>query len=128
MAYPRATYSQDQITAYFNRLKLPEQERKYHVAELSPEAALAYLTRLQQLHLAAIPFENLTLHYSFHRQISIHPEELFKKVISDDNNRGGYCMENNCLFGTLLLSLGFTIYSTGARVFDVFEQGKWTGW
>jgi arylamine N-acetyltransferase len=92
---------------------------------LEPEAALAYLSQLQRLHLIEIPFENLTLHYSAHRQICIHPEEVFKKIISDNNGRGGYCMENNTLFGTLLYSIGFTIFSAGARVFD---GGKWTGW
>jgi hypothetical protein len=34
-------------------------------------------------------------------------------------------MENNCLFGTLLRSIGFTLHSGGARVFD---DGQWTGW
>lgn len=34
-------------------------------------------------------------------------------------------MENNALFGTLLRSLGFTVYSGGARVFD---GGSFTGW
>jgi arylamine N-acetyltransferase len=55
----------------------------------------------------------------------VHPEELFKKIIGDNNGRGGYCMENNCLFGTLLYTLGFHIYSGGARVYDA---GNWTGW
>jgi arylamine N-acetyltransferase len=99
--------------------------RKYEVAELDPKEALEYLGLIQTHHLVEVPFENLTLHYSHHRQISIHPEELFKKVVSDDNGRGGYCMENNCLLGTLLRSLRFNLYSAGARVFD---DGKWTGW
>lgn len=34
-------------------------------------------------------------------------------------------MENNCLFGTLLLSVGFSVFSAGARVCD---GGQWTGW
>lgn len=121
----RPTYSPEQISAYFDRLRLPEQHRKYDVAGMEPEAALAYLSKLQRLHLIAIPFENLTLHYSPHRQICIHPEDLFKKIIGDNNGRGGYCMENNCLFGTLLYSIGFTIMSAGGRV---FENGQWTGW
>ena len=121
----RPTFSREQITKYFDRLKLTEQSRNYDAAGLQHDAALAYLALLQKLHLVAIPFENLTLHYSAHHQITLHPDELFKKVIADDNGRGGYCMENNCLFGTLLRSLGFTLHSGGARVFD---GGQWTGW
>ena len=121
----RPTYNDDQITAYLDRIKLPEKERKYEVAELTPEEQLHFLAQLQKHQLAEIPFENLTLHYSFHRQISIDPEELFKKVVSDNNGRGGHCMENNFLFDTLLRSLGFRIYSAGARVFD---DGSWSGW
>ncbi|KAF2001866.1 arylamine N-acetyltransferase 1 [Amniculicola lignicola CBS 123094] len=124
-AVPRPTYSKPRITQYFSRLKLTEEQRIYDVAGLKPEDALRYLTHLQQHHLVEIPFENLTLHYSHHRQISIHPEELFKKIIADGNGRGGYCMENNTLFGTLLYSLGFQIYSAGARVMD---GGVWSGW
>jgi len=114
----RPVYTPAQIAKYFDRLKLPESERKYNVAGLDPEDALAYLALLQKYHLAAIPFENLSLHYSPHRQISIHPEELFRKIIADDNGRGGYCMENTGLFSIFLHSLGFNSYSAGARVFS----------
>jgi arylamine N-acetyltransferase len=127
MAAPqtRVTFSKDQVSRYFARLGIPEDKRQFNVADLKDDDALGYLALLQKHHLAEIPFENLTLHYSTHRQISIHPEELFKKIIADNNGRGGYCMENNCLFGTLLLTLGFTIYSVGARV---YLGGSWTGW
>ena len=121
----RSTYSKEQITKYFDRLRLPDSERHFDVAAFKPNDALAYLTLLQKHQLAEVPFENLTLHYSTHRQVSIHPEELYKKIIGDNNGRGGYCMENNGLLGTLLHSLGFNVYSAGARVFD---GGKWTGW
>ncbi|KAH7083198.1 arylamine N-acetyltransferase 1 [Paraphoma chrysanthemicola] len=123
--HARPQYSKAQLSKYFERLKIPETKRQYDVARLEPSDALAYLALLQKHHLAEIPFENLSLHYSTHRQISIHPEELFRKIIGDNNGRGGYCMENNCLFGTFLYSLGFTIYSGGARVYD---DQRWTGW
>ncbi|KAF2642553.1 cysteine proteinase [Massarina eburnea CBS 473.64] len=98
----RSGYTKAQISEYFDRLRLPEERRRYDVAGLEPGDALEYLGTLQRLHLAEIPFENLTLHYSPHRQICIHAEELFTKIIGDGNGRGGYCMENNGLFGTLL--------------------------
>nr|CBL43271.1 TPA: arylamine N-acetyltransferase 1 [Alternaria brassicicola] len=121
----RAKYSPDQITKYFDRLGLPEEKRKYHVADLGPTDALDYLALLQKLQLAAIPFENITLHYSAHHGVSVHPDELFSKIIDDDNGRGGYCMENNRLFGTLLNSLGFVLYSGGGKVYG---DDSWTGW
>lgn len=119
----RPTYTKDQITKYFDRLKLPEADRKYDVSDLKQEEALDYLALLQKLHLAEIPFENLEIHYSPHRQISIHTEALFDKIIGSNNGRGGYCMENNALFGTLLYSLHYTLYSAAGRVFEV----RWTG-
>jgi arylamine N-acetyltransferase len=120
------TYTHDQITKYFDRLELPDGQRKYSVADLNDHEALEYLALLQKLHLAAIPFENLSLHYSTHRSVSVHPDDLFRKIIGDDNGRGGYCMENNRLFGTLLSSLAFTLYSGGGRVY--LGNGAWTGW
>jgi len=127
MSFPerRPTYSREQIHSYFDRLRLPEDQRQYSVAGRDPGDVLAYLALLQKHHLAEIPFENLSLHYSPHRQISIHPEEVYKKIIADDNGRGGYCMENNCLFGTLLLSLSFDLYPAGARVAN---EGRLHGW
>lgn len=112
----RPTYTREQITQYFDRIQLPQQDRKYDVSALEPADALTYLTTLQKYQLAAVPFENLTLHYSAHRHVSLHPEELFKKMVTDNNGRGGYCMENNSLFGIVLLSLGFTVYAAGGHV------------
>lgn len=120
-----ATYSPAQIARYLDRLGLPQEQRIHDVASLDAADALAYLARLQKLHLAEIPFENLSLHYSAHHSVSLHPEQLFNKIVGDDNGRGGYCMENNALFGTLLRSLGFTLYSAGSRV---YEGPGWTGW
>lgn len=121
----RPTYTKDQVTAYFDRIKLPQKHRKYDITSLNAEETLEYLTVLQRHQLVEVPFENLTLHYSHHRQISTHPELLFEKIVGDNNGRGGYCMENNCFFGTVLYSLRFDIYSAGARVYD---NGSWTGW
>ncbi|KAI8935106.1 hypothetical protein NX059_007701 [Plenodomus lindquistii] len=125
MSAHRPTYSTPQITQYFNRIHLPPHHRTYNISSLPAPAQLAYLSTLQKYQLASIPFENLTLHYSSHRQICLHPDDLFKKIVADDNGRGGYCMENNCLFGTVLRTLGFTLYSAGGRV---CEGGRWTGW
>lgn len=39
--------------------------------------------------------------------------------------RGGYCMENNRFFATILHSLGFDVYSVGARV---HTPNGYNGW
>lgn len=114
----RPTYTHSQIAKYFDRLQLPANQRIYDVASLNSDEALAYLALLQKLHLVSIPFENLSLHYSPHRHISIHPEAVFQKIIGNHGGRGGYCMENTGLFSVLLHSLGFDCYSAGARVFS----------
>lgn len=121
----RVTYTQDQLSLYLDRLIIPDARREYDVAKLNNEEALSYLVYLQKQHLATIPFENLSLHYSTHHSITLHPQALFQKIIADDNGRGGYCMELNFLFGTLLHMLGFSLYSGGARV---WMGTGWTGW
>ena len=67
-------------------------------------------------HLAAIPFENLELHYFPTKTLSLEPQHLFQKIVLRGDGRGGRCKEVNCLLGTVLRSLGFDVYSTGARV------------
>ncbi|KAF2089544.1 arylamine N-acetyltransferase 1 [Saccharata proteae CBS 121410] len=113
-----------QLEQYFNRLSLPEHHRKYHVSGLTPAEQFEYLARLQTYSLASIPFENLSLHYSPHRQVTLDPDELFRKQV-ENPGRGGYCMENNLVFNIVLRSLGFNLYSAGARV---NEDGRYSGW
>jgi arylamine N-acetyltransferase len=139
--YGRATYSPAQIQAFFDRISLPQRHRSHAVVQNralahSPEG-LHFLAILQKYTLAAIPFESLALHYSSHHTVSIDPQELFHKIVERGNGRGGYCMENSCLFGTVLRSLGYDVYPTGARVNEAVQpvaalknwQGpKFDGW
>ena len=98
------------------------------------DEALEYLTVLKRYALANLPFENLELHYSRNQIIDIHPEILYQKIVAQGTGRGGYCMENNAFFGTVLRTLGFKIMSTGGRVNaaaspsgDVGEHSEWFG-
>jgi len=78
--------------------------------------------------MATVPFENLALHYSTHHSITLDPECLFEKVVG--RGRGGYCMENNCFFGTVLRTLGYAMVSVGARVSNATNgraDGGYTG-
>jgi hypothetical protein len=107
-------------------------ETSAHPNELSEEAtkALNFLSLLQRHHLAAIPFENLSLHYSKWKGVGIKKEEVWQKMIGDGRGRGGYCMENNRLFGAVLKSLGFEVYALGARVYNqtMPQDGGFNGW
>lgn len=40
---------------------------------------------------------------------------LFHEIVERNSGRGGYCMENTAIFGTILASLGYDITTTGAR-------------
>ncbi|CAD6587383.1 MAG: N-terminal acetyltransferase [Alectoria sarmentosa] len=115
----RSSYSKEQLQKYFDRISLPEIYRTQLVVEgqnAIPDEQLSYLANLKKYHLAAIPFENLELHYSPTKTVSLEPQYLFQKIVVRGDGRGGRCMETNCLFGTVLRSLGFDVYSAGARV------------
>lgn len=119
-------YSETQLREYLDRICLPENKRKYDVTVLSPQEKLDYLAVLQKQSLSNIPFENLSLHYSQHRRISLDSDELFEKQVKTPG-RGGYCMENNLVHNIVLRSLGYTIHSAGARVKSA-PDAPYNGW
>lgn len=119
----RVLFTQKDMESYYDRIELPKAHRhepgtflESARAARSPDEGLIFLTALQRCHLAAIPFENISLHYSPHHTISIDTSALYDKIVASKAGRGGYCMENNSLFGTLLRSLGFDVYPVGARI------------
>lgn len=120
----RSRYTEEQLSIYFAHISLPSQMRP-GIPQLhqigQEEHALEFLRILQIHQLSTIPFENLSLHYSPHHNISIDADGLYEKLVGNGRGRGGYCMENNCFFGTVLRSLGFELFSAGARV---SEDGK----
>ena len=129
-----------QIHSYYDRIALPDAYRldigpRSAETARDPRAGLEFLTLLQRHHLANIPFESLSLHYSTHHSIPTDVDSLYCKIVGplrerehgpeygdeeEDGRRGcgrgGYCMESNGLFGHVLRSLGFDVYQTGARV------------
>ncbi|KAL2255933.1 hypothetical protein VTK26DRAFT_2457 [Humicola hyalothermophila] len=111
-------YTEEQLGQYFDHIGYGHNAR-----QLVSEDPLGFLTRLQRHHMARVPFENLGLHYSTHRTLSLDPEDLFEKIVL--NGRGGYCMELNEFFAVVLRSIGFTLISIGARVNG--SRG-WGGW
>ena len=118
---PRCTYSKSQVKAYIEFIDLPEPHRSSPLldnARLAQDEhyALPFLTTLMRFHTAKIPFENLTLHYSRHRDVTLEPDELYERLISSGSRRGGHCLQLNCFFGTMLRSIGFEVVSSAARV------------
>jgi len=78
----------------------------------APAADLDGLAAVQRAHRFAIPFENLDIPLG--RGIAIDPDTVFDKLVT--RRRGGYCFEQNRLFGDALGALGFTRRPLLARV------------
>ncbi|OIW25441.1 cysteine proteinase [Coniochaeta ligniaria NRRL 30616] len=103
-----SVYTEAQLGQYFDHIAFPR------TVPNQAENTLDFLAELQKRNLTRVPFESVSLHYSRRRLLSLDPEDLFAKIVT--NSRGGYCMEVNAFFGTVLRSLGFTLISAGARV------------
>jgi N-hydroxyarylamine O-acetyltransferase len=83
-------------------------------------ATLQTLRTLHALHPAAIAFENLDPLRSV--RIRLDPASVEKKLVGA--GRGGYCFEQNGLFGLVLGALGFKVMGLAARVYVRTEPGK----
>lgn len=71
------------------------------------------LVRLHEQHVLTIPFGNSNIH--FKKPLSLKPSELFKKVIT--HQQDGFCYELNYLFHLLLIELGFKNTLIASRIF-----------
>ena len=121
--FARPTYSPKQLDKFHDRIRLPQSIRdRIRSSGFKPD--LETLQTLQLYTVTSIPFECLSLHYSKDKKINITPDYLYKKIVSDNNGRGGYCMENNTLFGTVLRSIGYSAYPVGCRVNSDTNEGK----
>lgn len=116
-AWPR--YSAAELREYFERIKLPAVYLDSAVLrEATPartqEHGLPFLEALVRYHACAITFDNLLLHYSASKAVSLDPAALFDRIVR--RRRGGRCMEQNCLLATVLRSLGYEVRNGGGRV------------
>ncbi len=120
-------YSEDQILRYLEHIGLP-QPGSFSLSSIKDEIAtdpLQWLTKLQRRQMARVPFENLALHYSTNHSVILEREFLFDKIVV--RGKGGYCMENNLFFATVLRTLGYTVLSGGARVSKAVTLGQVDG-
>ncbi|MHA6482208.1 arylamine N-acetyltransferase family protein [Paenibacillus sp. strain BS8-2] len=76
-----------------------------------PDGSAAALSELQQLHLQAVPYENLDIIQGV--PLSLKVEDIYAKIVG--RGRGGYCFELNALFGWLLRELGYEVTGCFAR-------------
>lgn len=120
-------YSQAQVAKFLSCLKIPSE---YYIGN-EPILDHAFLSAIHKHMITEIPYENLLLHYSTHRSITLDPEELFDKFITSGRGRGGYCMENSLFLTYMLRALGFQAYPVGVRVRlrkDGVPTGGYPGW
>ncbi|KAL3992706.1 CD22 antigen [Sarotherodon galilaeus] len=75
---------------------------------------LATLKLIHRQHIMSIPFENLSIHCG--EKIIMDLEVIFNKVVR--GTRGGWCFENNYLFGWVLRQMGYDTTTLGSRVFN----------
>ncbi|KAF3686868.1 Arylamine N-acetyltransferase, pineal gland isozyme NAT-10 [Channa argus] len=75
---------------------------------------LGTLKLIHKQHVMSLPFENLSMHCG--ERITMDLEVIFNKLVR--SNRGGWCMENNSLFGWALRKMGYDPVTLGSRVFN----------
>lgn len=76
------------------------------------DPTLATLTALHRAHTLAIPFENLDVQLG--TPPGRAPAAVFDKLVT--RRRGGWCYEQNGLFGSALMALGFAVTPLSAGV------------
>ncbi|WP_017584878.1 arylamine N-acetyltransferase family protein [Nocardiopsis ganjiahuensis] len=86
------------------------------------DPTLATLRALQAAHLEAIPFEGINPYLGLPVPLDIG--SLQDKLVH--GRRGGYCHEQNILFGTVLDRLGFQVTGRNARMLMGADEGVMT--
>jgi len=81
------------------------------------QATYATLCALQQAHVCSVPFENLDVQLG--RPLIIDARSAYEKIVN--HNRGGWCYEQNGLFGWALSEIGFKVTRLAA---DVMRQDR----
>lgn len=76
------------------------------------DPGFATLAALQKAHVCSIPFENLDVQLG--RPLSTEIAAAYEKIVV--NSRGGWCYEQNGLFGWALSEIGFDVRRIAASV------------
>lgn len=103
-----------QVTAYLDRISLPDGDRALLKQGPDSSHALMAVTSLQAHHLRSVPFENLDLSYSSHHSVPQDIATVYHRVVN--LKRGGVCDQIQPLFTELLRYFGFLVYCAGSRI------------
>lgn len=90
------------LEAYFKRIQYTG----------DTHATVDNLRKIHRAHLMHIPFENLNIHMP--KPIILDESALFTKIVEE--NRGGFCFEQNGLFHAVLTELGYDVQRLEANV------------
>ncbi|EKD21342.1 uncharacterized protein L3040_000621 [Drepanopeziza brunnea f. sp. 'multigermtubi'] len=131
-AYMRSTsaYTQEQLDAWEEHVSLPTRFRRANRTAVM-HLDIEYLAALHVCQISSVPYENLQLHYSTSHDVSLDPQDLFKKIVTNKRGRGGYCMENGIFFNHVLRGMGFSVYTAGVKIRPRLRgkpEGNYIGW
>ncbi|CAI4220260.1 unnamed protein product [Parascedosporium putredinis] len=104
-----SAYSAEQLQQFFHHVELPQRFRE------DPAPTLELLKVLHVHTLSTLPYENLSIHYNKEHTITLEPQYLFRKIVTDSRGRGGFCMEIAILYNHILRAIGFDAYTAGVR-------------
>lgn len=108
-----SAYTPTQISQILSHIGLANARQLHYTGDSTHD--LHSLAQLVIHVMSSVPYENLSIHYSADHTISLDPQTLFEKIVSDDRGRGGYCMEVAIFFNHLLRGLAFPVYTSAVR-------------
>ncbi|WP_339924988.1 arylamine N-acetyltransferase [uncultured Cyclobacterium sp.] len=108
--FKELTLDDASLKAYFKRIGF----------EGKAEMSLDTLKKLHNLHPQAIPFENIDPLLGIPVELTL--TAVFNKMVNQ--GRGGFCFEQNMLFGAVLNTIGFDVVGLSARVFWEIGEGE----
>ncbi len=97
------------LLSYMQRIGFPHE----------PRADINTLRGLLRAHVCSVPFENLDVQLG--RSVTTAVEDAYQKIVV--RRRGGWCYEQNGLFGWALSEIGFEVTRVAAAVMRA-ERGK----
>ncbi|XP_037609309.1 arylamine N-acetyltransferase, pineal gland isozyme NAT-10-like [Sebastes umbrosus] len=96
------------------KMNLEEYFKRIGVHGSFDKLDIATLKLIHKQHVMSIPFEDLSIHCG--EKIIMDLEVIFNKMVR--SSRGGWCLENNFLFGWVLREMGYDTTTLGSRVFN----------
>lgn len=101
----------EQLQTYFQRIGF----------EQLPRVDFKTVAEIQRLHIASIPFENISVLEQ--NPIDLSLNAIFQKMV--ENKRGGYCFEHNLLLKAVLKKIGFNVRGLLGRAGkDEYSAGR----